>query len=105
MQHLTVFLLHELLDAIDLHFTDVDLVLILRILNFSGFVKLFLRGGYPIQLHAHVLNLLGLRVVDVRLSRDIAVALFDFDLGRLKLLSYVALGLLCLRKLNFNVTQ
>ncbi len=68
-------------------------------------MQFLLRGGHAIQLDAHVLNLLGLRVVNVGLPRDIAVALFDLGLRSLVLLSHVALGLLRLGKLDLHVAQ
>ena len=66
----------------------------------------FLLGrGHSIQLDAHVLDLLSLSVVDVGRSRDVLMTLFNFCLGRLILLGHVALSLLGLSKLNFDIAQ
>ena len=54
---------------------------------------------------AHIFNLLGLRVVDVSLTSDAIVALFDFVLSSFKLLGHVALSFLGLRQLNLNIAE
>jgi len=57
-------------------------------------MNLLLGSSDTIELLAHVLNLLGLGVIDVRLSRDVFMALFDFSLSAFILLSYISLCLL-----------
>jgi hypothetical protein len=44
-------------------------------------------------------------MVDVGLASDVLVALFDFSLSSLVLLGHIALAILVLSKLDFNVTQ
>ena len=100
-----VLLLDQLFEAVDLHLADVNLVLVLRILNLGSLMELFLASGHTVKLHAHVLDLLSLSMIDVGLSRDIAVALLDLGLSVLKLLSDVALGLLRLGKLDLDVAE
>ena len=100
-----VLLLDELFKAVDLHLADVNLVLVLRILNLGGLMELLLASGHSVKLHAHILDLLGLGMIDIGLSRDIAVALLDLSLSILKLLGDVALGLLRLGKLDLDVAE
>ena len=104
MLEIAVLLLQDLLDAVDFDLANINLVLVLLDLDFGLFVNIFLGGSNSVQLHAHFLNSLGLRMVDVGLASDVLVALFDFSLRSLVLLSHVALAVLVLSKLDFNVT-
>ena len=105
MAELLVLLLHDLLYPVDLHLTNVDLVLVLSDLDLGLLMDLFLCLGHTVQLHAHVLNLLCLSVVDVGLPSEILVALLDLFLSCLILFRHVTLGFLGLCKLNFNVSE
>ena len=105
MVELLVLLLHDLLYPVDLHFTDVNLVLILRDLDLGLLMDLLLRLSDTIQLHTHVLNLLCLGVVDISLPSEIFVALLNLFLGCLVLFSHVTLSFLGLGQLNFNVSE
>ena len=102
---LTILLLYDLFEAVYFHLTDVDLVLVLRILDLGGLMQFLLAGSDTVELHAHILNLLGLRVVDVGLPSDVAVALFNLSLGGLIFLGYVALSLLGLGKLDLDIAK
>ena len=68
-------------------------------------MNIFLRGSYSIKLHTHILNLLGLCMVDVGLTRNVFVALLDFTLCILVLFSNVTLSFFRLRQLNFDVAK
>ena len=91
MLHLTVLFLGYLLDAVNFHLAHINLVLVLRDLNLGLVVNLLLRGCNSIKLNTHVLDLLGLGVVDVGRAGDVLVTLFDFCLSGLVLLCDVAL--------------
>ena len=64
-----------------------------------------LRLGDAVQLSTHVLDLLGLGMINIGTSRDGLVALFNLSLRVLVLLCHVALGLLRLRQLDLDVAQ
>ena len=102
---LSVLLLNQLLDTVYLHLTNIDLILVLQNLNLRLLVHIFLRRGHPIQLHTHILDLLGLCMVDVGLAGNVLVALFDFGLRPLILLGNVALTFLRLSQLYFDVAK
>ena len=105
MAKLLVLLLHKLLYPVDLHLADVDLVLVLRDLDFGLLVDLLLRLCDTVQLHTHVLDLLRLSMVDVGLPCEVFVTLLDLLLGGLILFRHVTLPLLGLSKLNFDVSE
>ena len=105
MAELLVLLLHDLLNPVDLHLTDVDLVLVLRDLDLGLLMDLLLCLSDTVQLYAHVLDLLCLSMVDISLPREILVALLDLFLSCLILFRHVTLGFLRLCKLNFNVSE
>mgnify|MGYP000359568190 FL=1 len=105
MVQLTVFLLGELLEPVDFHLAQVYLVLILLDLNPRPVVLIFLRCCDSVQLDCHLFDLLRLRVVDIRLSCDVLVALLDLQLRLLKLVSHVPFALLGLRQLDLDVAQ
>jgi hypothetical protein len=68
-------------------------------------MDLLLFGGNSVELVAHVLDLFGLCMVDVSLSRNLLMALLNFFLSSLVLLSHFALCLLGLGELDFNITK
>ena len=103
--HLSVLLLHQLFQAVDLYLTHVDFVLVLLDLNLGSLVHFLLGGCHIVQLYTHVFNLLGLSVIDVCLPGQIFMAVFDFSLCRLIFLRHIALCLLGLCKLDFDVAE
>ena len=92
-----VLLLQHLFDAVDLHLANVDLVLVLLDLDFGLLVSFLLGLSDAIKLHTHLLDRFGLRMVDIRLARDVLVALLDLGLGSLIFLRHIPLALLGLR--------
>ena len=77
MVMLAILLLHQLLNAVDLDLTDIDFALECSKLNLRFLMSFFLRGCDTVELNAHVLYLLCLRMVDVGLASDVLMALFD----------------------------
>ena len=102
---LPVLVLHQLFNAVYFNLADVDLVLEGGKLHFGFLVSLFLRGSDTIELHAHVFNLLGLRVVDISLPGDVLVALFNLELRGFILLGDIPLRFLRLSQLDLDVAQ
>ena len=102
---LAVLVLHQLLDAIDFNLTNVNFMLERSQLDLGLVMSLFLRSSNSVKLDAHVLDLLGLSMVDVSLARDVLVALLDLELSSLILFCHFALAILCLGQLDFDVAQ
>ena len=74
-------------------------------MNFGLLVYFLLGCSDAVKLHTHILNLLGLSVIDVGLASNAIVALFYLTLRALEFLCHVTLGLLGLCKLDFNVSK
>lgn len=105
VQVLVVHVLLDLLNPIDLHFALVDLNLVLFHLQLRLVVDFLLGISHNVQLLAHVLDLFGLRRVDVRLARDVLVALLDLQLRILVPLVQFPLRVLRLRQLDLDVAE
>ena len=100
-----VLLLHYFFDAVDFHLTDIHLVLVLHDLDLGLLVYFFLSYSHAVQLHTHILDLLGLGMVNIGTTANILVALFNFLLCRLVLLGNIALTLLSFSQLNFDIAK
>ena len=68
-------------------------------------VDLLLGRGNVVKLISHVLDLLGLSRVDVRLTRDVLVALFDLQLCAFIALIEFPLSVLGLGELDLDIPE
>jgi hypothetical protein len=102
---LAVLVLHQLLDTVDFDLTDVNFMLERSQLDFGLVMSLFLGSCNSVKLNAHVLDLLGLGMIDVSLASDVLVALLDLELRSFILFSHFALAILRLGQLDFDVAQ
>ena len=97
--------LEDGLDPVDFTLTLINMNLFLFDFLLVELVNLFLTLGHIVQLFAHILDLLRGCMVNVGLSRDLLVAVLNFFLGVLVLVSHLAQVLLGLGQLNLNVTK
>jgi len=105
MDDLVVALLENPLDAVDFLFPFINFRLLLLEGDLGLFVDFLLLRGNPIQLLSHVLDLFGLRVVDVSLTSNLLVALLDLFSCFFVLFSHFPLCLLRFGKLDFNIAE
>ncbi len=94
-----------LLQFLDFLFADVDLVLILLHLQARLLIDLALVVRHVVQLLPELLDVLGLRVVDVGLSGDLLLGRLDVSLGVLVLLSPLLVAFAAFGELDLDVLE